>query len=63
MGAQEWIAIGTWVYAGFTIAILIVLAVAGGVAKRQLRLMRRDSMRRLVKNLMEQWIPEIHYCG
>lgn len=58
MEFQESIATATWVYAYLTGAILVVLGVAGCIAKRQLTLMRRDSMRGLVKNLMEQWMSD-----
>ncbi len=58
METQESIAIATWVYAVLTAGILGILIATAFVAKRQLKLMRRDSMRRFVKNLMEQWMTD-----
>lgn len=58
MDAQVLIALATLTNVVLTFCLFIVLAAAAIIASNQLRLMRRDSMRSFVKNLMEQWMVD-----
>ncbi len=58
MEAQESTALATWVYVALTEGILAILIATAFLAIRQLKIMRRDSRHRFVKNLMEQWMTD-----